>query len=60
MIGRRVTVPWRLGEYAVPANTPVLMSILLLHHRADLSPAVASTSWPPTPSPSTPCTATSR
>jgi cytochrome P450 len=38
MIGRRVTVPWRLGEYGVPANTPVLMSILLLHHREDLYP----------------------
>ena len=38
MIGRRVTVPWRLGEYAVPANTPVLMSILLIHHREDLYP----------------------
>jgi cytochrome P450 len=38
MIGRRVSVPWRLGEYAVPANSPVLMSILLLHHREDLYP----------------------
>jgi cytochrome P450 len=38
MIGRRVAVPWRLGEYAVPANTPVLMSILLIHHRDDLYP----------------------
>ena len=38
MIGRRVTVPWQLGEYAVPANTPVLMSILLVHHREDLYP----------------------
>jgi cytochrome P450 len=38
MIGRRVAVPWQLGEYAVPANTPVLMSILLLHHREDLYP----------------------
>ncbi|MEA2497095.1 MAG: hypothetical protein QOJ29_5006 [Thermoleophilaceae bacterium] len=37
-IGRRVMVPWRLGEYAVPANTPVLMSILLIHHREDLYP----------------------
>jgi cytochrome P450 len=36
MIGRRVTVPWRLGEYAVAADTPVTMSILLLHHREDL------------------------
>ena len=39
MIGRRVSVPWRLGDYAVPANTPVTMSILLVHHREDLYPA---------------------
>jgi cytochrome P450 len=38
IIGRRVTVPWRLGPYAVPAGTPVDMSILLLHHREDLYP----------------------
>ena len=38
MIGRRVKLPWRLGEYAVPAETPVLMSILLIHHREDLYP----------------------
>jgi cytochrome P450 len=38
MIGRRVMVPWRLGEYAVPADHPVAMSILLLHHREDLYP----------------------
>ena len=38
LIGRRVTVPWRLGEYAVPADTPVAMSILLVHHREDLYP----------------------
>jgi cytochrome P450 len=31
-------VPWRLGEYAVDADTPVAMSILLLHHRADVYP----------------------
>jgi len=37
-IGRRVTVPWRLGEYAVPADTPLGMSILLVHHREDLYP----------------------
>jgi cytochrome P450 len=29
-------LPWRLGEYGVRANTPVLISILLLHHREDL------------------------
>ena len=38
MIGRRVAVPWRLGDYAVPAGSPVTMSILLLHHREDLYP----------------------
>lgn len=38
MIGRRVTRPWRLGDHAVPADTPVLMSILLVHHREDLYP----------------------
>jgi cytochrome P450 len=35
---RRVTVPWRLGEYGVPAGTPIAISILLLHHREDLYP----------------------
>jgi cytochrome P450 len=38
MIGRRVRVPWRLGDYAVPPDTPVLRSSLLLHHREDLYP----------------------
>jgi cytochrome P450 len=38
IIGRRVTVPWRLGAYGVPAGSPVGMSILLLHHRPDLYP----------------------
>lgn len=38
MIGRRVKRPWQLGEYAVGADTPVLMSILLVHHREDLYP----------------------
>jgi cytochrome P450 len=38
IIGRRVAVPWRLGEYAVPAGTPVTMSILLIHHREDVYP----------------------
>ena len=38
IIGRRVMVPWRLGEYAVPGDTPVGVSILLLHHREDLYP----------------------
>jgi cytochrome P450 len=38
LIGRRVTVPWQLGEYGVPAGTAVTMSILLVHHRADVYP----------------------
>ncbi len=38
MIGRRVMVPWQLGHYAVSADTPVAMSILLVHHREDLYP----------------------
>jgi cytochrome P450 len=38
IVGRRVKLPWRLGDYAVPADTPVLVSILLLHHREDLYP----------------------
>jgi cytochrome P450 len=38
IIGRRVQVPWQLGEYGVPAGTPVTMSILLVHHREDLYP----------------------
>lgn len=36
MVGRRVTVPWQLGEYGVAARTPITMSILLLHHREDV------------------------
>jgi cytochrome P450 len=38
MTGRRVMSPWRLGEYGVPAGTPIGISILLLHHREDLYP----------------------
>jgi cytochrome P450 len=38
VIGRMVTEPWRLGEYVVPAETWVLMSILLVHHRDDVYP----------------------
>jgi cytochrome P450 len=38
IIGRRVTVPWRLGRYSVPADTPITMSILLVHHREDVYP----------------------
>jgi cytochrome P450 len=36
IIGRRVSVPWRLGEYVLPAGTAISISILLLHHREDL------------------------
>jgi cytochrome P450 len=36
--GRRVQVPWQLGEYGVPADTAIAISILLLHHREDLYP----------------------
>jgi cytochrome P450 len=38
MVGRRVAVPWRLGDYAVAADTPVAISILLVHHREDVYP----------------------
>ena len=37
-VGRRVTVPWRLGDYAVEEGHPITMSILLVHHREDLYP----------------------
>jgi cytochrome P450 len=30
--------PWRLGEYVVPAGTPVAISIVALHHREDVYP----------------------
>jgi cytochrome P450 len=36
IVGRRAKLPWRLGEYGVRADTPILVSILLLHHREDL------------------------
>jgi cytochrome P450 len=38
LIGRRVTVPWQLGEWRLPAGAAVLVSILLLHHREDVYP----------------------
>jgi cytochrome P450 len=38
IIGRRVTVPWQLGEYRMPPGSAILMSILLLHHRDDVYP----------------------
>jgi cytochrome P450 len=38
IIGRRVTVPWQLGEFRLPANSHILISIALLHHRPDVYP----------------------
>jgi cytochrome P450 len=38
VIGRRVMVPWQLGEYRVEPDSPVAMSILLIHHREDVYP----------------------
>jgi cytochrome P450 len=42
VIGRRVKVPWQFGGFGIPAETPVIMSILLLHHREDLYPEPAA------------------
>lgn len=38
LVGRRVQVPWRLGEVVAPEQSRVLVGILLLHHREDLYP----------------------
>ncbi len=38
IVGRRVTSAWRLGDYGVPAGTPISISIVLIHHREDLYP----------------------
>jgi cytochrome P450 len=38
IVGRRVAVPWRLGEYVLPAGSAISLSILLVHHREDLYP----------------------
>jgi cytochrome P450 family 135 len=38
MIARLVMRPWRLGEFSVPARTPVAVSIIALHHRPDVYP----------------------
>jgi cytochrome P450 len=38
IVGRRVAVPWQLGDYVVPAGQAVSISILLVHHREDLYP----------------------
>jgi cytochrome P450 len=37
-IVRMVKRPWQLGDYVVPANTPVGVSIVALHHREDVYP----------------------
>jgi cytochrome P450 len=36
IVGRRAMEPWRIGEYGVRADTPILISILLLHHREEI------------------------
>jgi cytochrome P450 len=36
MIVRLANLPWRLGEYVVPARSAVAVSIIALHHRADV------------------------
>jgi cytochrome P450 family 135 len=38
IVVRMVKRPWRLGPYVVPANTPVGISIVSLHHREDVYP----------------------
>ena len=38
MIVRQVKRRWQLGEYVVPAGTPVAVSIVALHHRPDVYP----------------------
>jgi cytochrome P450 len=38
IIVRLVKKPWRLGEYVVPADTPIAISIAALHHRPDVYP----------------------
>ena len=38
MIARMVKRPWRLGEYLIPAHTPVAVSIIALQHRPDVYP----------------------
>jgi cytochrome P450 len=38
MIVRMVKRTWRLGEFVIPANTPVAISIAALHHREDVYP----------------------
>jgi len=37
-IVRMAKRPWRLGEYVVPARTPLAVSIVAVHHRPDVYP----------------------
>jgi cytochrome P450 len=36
--GRRVKAPWQLGEWRLPRNSHILVSVMLLHHREDVYP----------------------
>ncbi|HEU4703125.1 MAG TPA: cytochrome P450, partial [Conexibacter sp.] len=36
--GRRVKAPWQLGEWRLPENSHILVSVTLLHHREDVYP----------------------
>jgi cytochrome P450 len=36
--GRRVKAPWQLGEWRLPRNSHILVSVALLHHREDVYP----------------------
>src|SRR5262249_37619860 len=38
MIVRMVNRPWRMGDYVLPARTPVAVNIVALHHRDDIYP----------------------
>ena len=38
LIVRMVKRRWQLGEYVLPANTPVAVNIVALHHRDDVYP----------------------
>jgi cytochrome P450 len=38
MVVRLAKRPWRLGEFVIPAGTPVAVSIVALHHRDDVYP----------------------
>ncbi len=36
--GRRAKAPWQLGEWRLPKNSHILVSVALLHHREDVYP----------------------